>query len=441
MSDLRKLVWAYLVLLIFEGALRKWVVHSLDAPLLLVRDPLVMWIYYQSWRQRLWVSNTFISANLGLAIATAITATVFGIANPLVTIYGLRTDYLQIPLIFLLPQILDRNDVVAMGRFLFVLSLPMAALVILQFRSPHDSLINVGTMATHYDTVRPSGTFSFVTGVNYFYAITTAFFLYGYLQGRDFKLWQMIPVLIAIMISAVVSGSRTGIVSIGLVVAGAIFTVIVRGKGGMGIVIAAVLIGLAIPVLSSTSVFKEGTEQLGDRFSDAGAVENKSGGLTGRFAGSLIGPILQAGDVPFFGWGLGLGTNAAAGLFQASASIKGLYWPEQEWDRLIFECGPIFGIMLCIFRATLFFTIGKAALDACRRDNTLPLLLFSSSGLLLLNGQWGVPTTLGFAIFFGGLTLAACNVPEEWDHDEHEHDEETDDADHAHETGVTGEAP
>ena len=438
MSDLRKLVWIYLVLLVFEGALRKWIIPALDAPLLLVRDPLVMWIYYQAWRQRLRFVNGFFTANLVLAAMTAVTATLFGIANILVTVYGLRTDYLQIPLIFLLPQILNRDDVVAMGKFFFLMSIPMAAIMIVQFHAPPDSLINKGTMATHYDTVRPSGTFSFVTGVNYYFAITAAFLLYGYLQGRTFKLWQMIPVLLAILASAAVSGSRTGVVSLGLVVAAAIFTVLIRGKGGMGIIVAAVLIALAVPILSTTEVVKEGTTQMAQRFADAGQTEGDAKGFVGRFLGSMAGPIIQAGRVPLFGFGLGSGTNAAAGLFQTSLD---LWWPEQEWDRLIFECGPIFGLLLCIFRVVLFLYVGKAAFDACRRDNTLPLLLFASCGLLLLNGQWGVPATLGFGIFIGGLTLAACNVPSEWEDEELEHEEETDETGHAHQTDVVGEAP
>jgi len=97
--------------------------------------------------------------------------------------------------------------------------------------------------------------------------------------------------------------------------------------------------------------------------------------------------------------------------------------------------------VLCIFRVALFLVVGKAAFDACRHDNTLPLLLFASCGLLLLNGQWGVPTTLGFGIFIGGLTLAACNVPQDPEDKEYEHDEEMDETDHSEATGVAGEAP
>src|SRR5271156_1254022 len=106
MSSLTRLpilVWIYLGLLIFEGALRKWIVPSLDTPLLIVRDPLVILIYFLALQQRLSFNNAFFLPNLALAVVTAITATIFGWGNILVTVYGLRTDYLQIPLIFLIP--------------------------------------------------------------------------------------------------------------------------------------------------------------------------------------------------------------------------------------------------------------------------------------------------------------------------------------------------
>jgi hypothetical protein len=65
----------------------------------------------------------------------------------------------------------------------------------------------------------------------------------------------------------------------------------------------------------------------------------------------------------------------------------------------------------------------------------LPILIFAAVGLLVLNGQWGVPTTLGFAIFGSGMTLAACREREYDDVDEDEeelmHDEEYVDPDAA----------
>src|SRR5216684_370745 len=50
-TALRRMIWLYFWVLIFEGALRKWI-PPLSVPLLVVRDPLVLLIYIQAMRCR-----------------------------------------------------------------------------------------------------------------------------------------------------------------------------------------------------------------------------------------------------------------------------------------------------------------------------------------------------------------------------------------------------
>jgi hypothetical protein len=191
--------------------------------------------------------------------------------------------------------------------------------------------------------------------------------------------------------------------------------------------VAAMLVALAVPLLSSTSVGEQGAEQLTQRFNDAGDAQS----FIGRFANTMLGPIYIMEDVPIFGNGLGLGTNAAAGMLRGDREFIG---PEDEWQRLVWECGPIFGSLLCIFRIALTVAVARRAFEAFRHGNILPVLILAACGLLLLNGQWGVPTSLGFAIFGAGLTLAACEEPvedEEHEHEEH-HDHAEGKSDHSH---------
>jgi hypothetical protein len=430
-TDLRKLVWLYLILLIFEGALRKWIVPALDAPLLLVRDPLVIWIYYVSWSHRLKFNNAFFVPNLVLAFMTTLTTAMFGWGNMAITIYGLRTNYLQVPFIFLIPQILNRDDVIAMGRFFLYWSIPIAVLAGVQFRSPQDSLVNKGAFATHYATVRPSGPFSFIAGFVAYFTQASSFLFYGYLELKTYKMWLLIGATFAMFIAVGVSGSRTCLVSIGIVAVVMFLCVFMRGKGGFGIIIGSLLVAVLIPILSTLPIFQEGTQQLTQRFADAGAFEGNTAGFVDRYAGSMLGPLERMDQQPFWGRGTGVGTNAAMTMISTNMAAL-LPWPEDEWSRLIFESGPILGCCLILFRILLTLAIGVQAFGAFRRGNVLPLLIFAASGLLVLNGQWGVPTSAGFAIIGAGLTLAACVDPPEVEeeYEDHEHDHETGDESH-----------
>jgi hypothetical protein len=434
MTKIRTLIWAYMWLLIFEGAVRKWIAPALDAPMLVIRDPIVLWIYYEAVRERISFNNAFFYPNIVLGVCATVLSTIFGYGNIFVTVYGITVDFLQVPLIFLLPQVLNRNDVVAIGKFLMLVSIPMCMLVVFQFKSSPDSLVNKGAFHTWYGTVRPSGTFSFIAGLVAYYCLTVPFLFYGYVQKGQYKVWLISIVTCDVLLTAAVSGSRTFLISIGIVAIVAISCVVIRGKGGTGMLIAAAIIGLLVPILSTFQVVQDGTDQLTRRFKDGAANNEDASGMANRYAETMLEPLLDAGRAQdTFGNGLGLGTNVASTLLRGQREFIG---SEDEWGRIVFESGPIFGVLLIIFRMALTLSIGYCAYRALRQDNFLPMLIFAGCGISILNGQWGVPTSLGFAIIGGGLSLAACVDPPEEDEEysdeeDGEGEEHHDDEDHA----------
>ena len=60
-SLFKKAIWLYIVLLIFEGALRKWFLPSLATPLLVIRDPIVIWLVIEGWHRN-WFTSPFCKA-------------------------------------------------------------------------------------------------------------------------------------------------------------------------------------------------------------------------------------------------------------------------------------------------------------------------------------------------------------------------------------------
>jgi hypothetical protein len=75
---LRQLIWLYFWLLIFEGALRKWVFPGLSNILLLVRDPIALsavflgWPLLQQKRWQIWLLPLFVIGILGTILAITV---------------------------------------------------------------------------------------------------------------------------------------------------------------------------------------------------------------------------------------------------------------------------------------------------------------------------------------------------------------------------------
>ena len=74
-GTVRKLLWVYFWLLLLEGALRKWIVPQLSNPLLVIRDPFVLAIYYYALRAHVFPRNGWTISLLILgALSTVATA-------------------------------------------------------------------------------------------------------------------------------------------------------------------------------------------------------------------------------------------------------------------------------------------------------------------------------------------------------------------------------
>jgi len=170
----------------------------------------------------------------------------------------------------------------------------------------------------------------------------------------------------------------------------------------------AILIGIAVAtIITRLPVFGQGLHILSERFTTA-AEEGDTNivlGLVNRTVEGFTECFRNLGQYPASGWGLGLGTNVGAHFLVGGT---GFLLSENEWTRLLYEMGPVFGLAYIFWRSALTARLGYLSFLALKRGTTLPLLLFSSGFLALLNGQLGQPTTLGFAVVLCGLCLASA---------------------------------
>lgn len=423
--NIRRLIWLYLFLLIFEGVLRKWILPQLSAPLLIIRDPVAVMIYLLAIRARIFPFNTFVVSLIIIALlswAAGIIVLAPFVAMKtvlLITAYGVRSDFLHLPLIFIFPAVLDLEDVKRIGKWTIYGMIPMALLMAAQFNAPPESFIN-GTagagdgmqIAAGGGKIRPPGPFSFISGAVYYLSAVAAFMLHAVLAKVPYKTWQMALAGGALLIGMAVSGSRSTVLAVGVVVASLALIVLVRptlaGKIGRYIVVTAAIIWL----ISYLPIFREGLGILGDRFAEGAESGDTTvvNGLFTRTAGGFIEGLQVLTRTPLGGFGLGVGTNGGANFLVGHAEFL---LAENEWARILLESGPILGAAFLFWRCAITWKVGRFAFDEVRRDNPLPLFLFSAAFFALLEGPFGQPTSLGFAVSLAGLALAARPMREE----------------------------
>ena len=141
---IKKGIWLYFLLLFFEGALRKWILPQLATPLLIVRDPIAIWLLVQCLQYNIWKPNGFVITAWLVTILSFAFTFIVGHGNLFVAIYGMRIMLLHFPLIFIIGRILTYEDLEKMGKVLLWITIGMTILVALQFYTPQSSFVNRG---------------------------------------------------------------------------------------------------------------------------------------------------------------------------------------------------------------------------------------------------------------------------------------------------------
>ena len=412
---IRRLIWAYFILLLFEGALRKWFLPGFSQELLIARDPLVIWIYYLAFAQGLFpINNTYLEKAFKWTLLAAVVSLVIVGTHPYAIAYGIRTNLLHFPLIFIMGRILEKKDVILFGKAFLILALPMTWVVSQQFQVDRDNILNVASGGTGYQLetsggkVRASGTFTFVSGIVFYYCFTVAFIIYGFIHKNIFPKWMLYLGTGATLLAMVTAGSRAVIAESLQVVACLGFLAYYRpnefGK------ITAFIFGfsaIALVLYSQLDLFREGIEFLSLRFEEAANVEGSPvEAYFNRYYQILSAPYWYASPTgnfwpDFFGIGLGIATRAGSNL------AGGYGGAEVSWGRHIIENGILIGGLFILWRMWVAKDLLLVCIKEIKQTNYLPILLFGAAGPIIAFGLLGQPTNLGFAAFGGGICLAA----------------------------------
>lgn len=406
-------IWLYYFLLMFEGALRKWVAPGLSMQLLIIRDPVALWLVVGCWREGLLPKNNYLTAMVFITCVALVTTVFLGHGNPMVALFGARIMLFHFPLIFVFAAVFNREDVLKMGKITLMLALPMTLLIALQFFSPESATVNKGMggdtdgggFPGALNFMRPPGTFSFTNGVTLFYNLVGTFIFYFWLNPKRINRLLLVSATLALLASIPLSISRGLFFQVTLTL---IFTLLAvsRMPSYMSKMIVALTGGaIVLAFISNTTFFETAFGAFSARFETANEVE---GGLQGvlidRYMGGMFGALAQSGDQPFFGYGLGMGTNVGA---QLLTGRQVFLIAEGEWGRLIGEMGALAGMAVIFIRTSLSVRIAMAAYRKMTAGDLLPWILASFGLINLAQGGWAQPTALGFCILVSGLMLSS----------------------------------
>jgi len=412
-TSIKVLIWAYIVLLLIEGALRKWVLPSFSDPLLIVRDPVLLAIYAIAIAKGCFPMNAFVVATGVLAALSVAFSVLGGHTNVLVVLYGVRINYLHLPLIWIMGSVLDRRDVERIGAFLLLMAIPMTLLMIAQFRAPMDAVINrgigseeIGQIFGADSRIRAPGLFSFISGPQLFFPFCAAFFFNEIGGTRRLSWYLLVPCGLAIAVGLPVSISRTVMLGTGVVALVFVASLPFSSARPAALFRPLLLLLLVGAALTQVPVFREGIEVFMIRWDDAaGEAASAWTNVVSRTASGFTNPYFFMREAPFFGYGIGAGSNVGARLLSGNV---GFYLAEEEWGKVLLELGPLVGAAFIVLRISLVVSLGLLAWRALRETrNALPLLIWSAAAMTILQGQWAPPTILGFSVVGAGLLLGA----------------------------------
>lgn len=419
----------FLLIVCFEGALRKWFLPAVSDIIFFARVPLLLLAALWGLRAG-YLSRQDAVAYLCLVFAAGLLGVTqlmvggFPYNHLLIVVYGLLNYLMLLPFALMLSRALRRRDLMGLGNWLVAVLVCNAVIVVLQYSSDPGAYINSGGVEggrqfrgldAAFGKLRPTGLFTSDLGN----AVFTTFAL-GVILGLMFseqrsrlRLIYMVAV-IAALITVMFSLSRLLVVNIVLLGFAVILAGILAPErrarlriAGAGIV-AALTIALW-PVLSvdSFSVFMERIQLASDTESQL-----FDRGFWGRLA-TPFSMYLEYFDSPILGYLIGLGGNAAQVLswvqLPAVATDWTGYggWAEDGWSRHVVELGPVLGVLVIVLRVALVVYLFKRSLAAAVRGSAFPLMLFGFAGPVLLIGQITGHGTVGaFAWLSAGLLVA-----------------------------------
>ncbi len=417
-QDWRRSIKAILILVVVEGALRKWVLPQASQLIYFLKDFVLIGAYLRYFLLSQGQNRIFTKTPIALvllacmAVWGSLQALNPNLGSIVIGLFGLKNYFLYIPLIWLVPQIFEtEEELYQFIRSYLLLLIPVGLLAIAQFFSPPTSPLNVyawgdeapGIAVSGLGTVRVTGTFSYLSGYTT-YLLASLCLLLPMLTRPQPRLWQLLT-LIEVVLLAITSFMTLS--------RGVIFGSILMVLGYLGIQaltnfsnffrsVRKIFLLTVIGFVVVTQSFRYAFDSFFTR-----ATENED--VSERITNSFIQPFTNFKFKGFDGYGLGAtfqGNSMLRKIFHLSPGEVIPVYYESEMGRIALEVGPIGFFLWYGLRLVLLYSLLKVYLKLSHPFlRQLALSAFVYQGITLISQMVYNHTANVYHWFFYGFIL------------------------------------
>lgn len=222
----QRTVKAMLVLVVIEGALRKWFLPQASEMIYFLKDVVILGAYVNyfgfSKNQSKWMLNKSIINILIFIIAGWGIFQIFNpsLGSPLVGVFGWKAYLYYVPLMWMVPDLFrSESELQDFLREYLLLLIPVGILAVAQFFSPASSLLNVyvrtakqgvSTFGIAGLNVRVTGTFSYLSGYAVYLSVCFGLLMPLLLIKQPLR-WRILVLIEAflLIVTSLMTGARS----------------------------------------------------------------------------------------------------------------------------------------------------------------------------------------------------------------------------------------
>ncbi|MEI6331105.1 MAG: hypothetical protein WCP16_17830 [Pseudanabaena sp. ELA645] len=376
---------AILVLIVVEGALRRWAFPQARDLIYFVKDFILIGAYLGFFsKPRLIVDRyPYLKAiTQVLSVLCCLLAFNPSLGSPIIGLLGIRSYLLYIPLLWVVPHLFDsQTELRDFIRRYLLLIIPVCILGIVQYFSPFDSPLNAyiageeGKVDTVGEFVRITGSFSYLSGLTTYLQFCFSLIVLVIFREKEIK-WIVIYCLelMLVITNSFMSGSR-GIIIYEILFAGSFIVIIgITDPKALINFVRRLFIPLALSFAITIANFQVAIEALSYRNETAGD----------SIVERIIGPFIEIyifAEKKIEGYGAGATQGGAASLRGVLNLPSGEVVPdnESEMGRIVIELGLLGFILWYSLKISIWIALYSGFVkhkDNFYKEAALTMLLF-----------------------------------------------------------------